>query len=335
MSKSMGRRFLSKAAPLILPYLPHQLYNFGFSGKLIIEPTNICNLKCPLCPTAHNMLRKKGTLGLEEFKYMVDDIAPVTKSINMNFAGEPLLNKDIFKMSKYAESKGIKTMLSTNTTILDRYLDEIFESEISRMIVCLDGASKETHESYRIGSDFERIKENIRLLCREKKGRNLAKPQITLQFVVMKHNEHEVGDIIEIARSLGVDNLNLKTVSLGSWVNVDKRVQLAKKWLPSNQEYSRYEIKDETPQVKSRPKICGWLFQSVILWNGDVTMCCYDFNGEIVIGNIFKEPFQKIWNSARYKKIRKDIVRRELELCKKCAAPLEYGKIIRFNEEQK
>ena len=333
--KSLGRKLLSKTAPLILPYLPYQLYNLGFSGKLIIEPTNICNLKCPLCPTAHNMLREKGVLGLEAFNNIVDDIAPITKSINMNFAGEPLLNKDIFKMAKYAESKGLKTMISTNTTILARYVDEIFDSEISRITVCLDGASKETHENYRIGSDFEKIKENIRLICQEKKERNLTKPQVTLQFVVMKHNEHEVGDIIEIARSLGVDNLNLKTVSLGSWVDVDKRRRLAKKWLPSNQRYSRYEIRDEAPQVKSKPKICGWIRQSVILWNGDVTVCCYDFNGELVVGNIFKEPFRKIWNSARYKKIRKAVVRKELELCKKCAAPLEYGEIIRFNEEQK
>lgn len=197
MVKALGRKLLSRTASFILPYLPYQLYNLGFSGKLIVEPTNRCNLKCPLCPTAHNMLREKGILELDAFKYIINDVGSMAKSINMNFAGEPLLNKDIFKMAKYAESKGLKTMISTNTTILDRYVDEIFDSEISRIIVCLDGASKETHESYRIGSDFEKTKENIRLICQERKERNLTKPQVTLQFVVMKHNEHEVGNIFK------------------------------------------------------------------------------------------------------------------------------------------
>lgn len=276
------------------------------------------------------MLRERGTLSLDNFKYIVDQVAPLTSAIYMNFAGEPLLNKEIFKMAHYAEGKGIQTMISTNTTILDRYLDEIFQSRISRITVCLDGASQKTHESYRIGSDFEKIKENIRLLCREKKEGKFTRPQVTLQFVVMKHNEHEISAIVELARSLGVDNLNLKTVSLGSWVSLEKRVQLAKQWLPEEEEYRRYRIEKEIPEIKAKPRLCGWIRQSVILWNGDVTMCCYDFNGELVVGNIFKEPFQKIWNSIQYKKIRRAVVRKELELCQKCTAPLEYGKIIKF-----
>lgn len=331
MLRSIKSRLIQQVASLVLPYLPYQLYDFGFLGKFIIEPTNICNLQCPLCPTSQNMRREKGFLSLDKFKYIVDEVGQVTKSISMNFAGEPLLNKDIFKMANYAEEKGIKTMISTNTTVLDRYINEVFDSKISRLIVCLDGASKETHEYYRVGSNFEKIKENIRQLCQKKKERNLAKPHITLQFVVMKHNEHEIGEIIKLAKSLGVNSLDLKTVSLGSWVSLDRQVQLARNWLPLKEEFSRYKITNEVPQLKARPKLCGWFKQSVILWNGDVTMCCYDFNGELVVGNIFEEPFQKIWKSARYKKTRKAVAKREPKLCQNCTAPLEYGKIITFS----
>lgn len=207
MLKSVKSRLIQEAASLILPHLPSHLYNFGFSGKFIIEPTNACNLKCPLCPTAQAMRREKGFLSLDKFKVIVDGIASFKKSISMNFAGEPLLNKDIFKMARYAEEKGIRTMVSTNTCHLDRYIDEACESNINSIIVCLDGASRETHEYYRVGSNFEKIKDNIRRLCQEKNNRKLAKPNITLQFVVMKHNEHEVEDIIKLARQLGVDNL--------------------------------------------------------------------------------------------------------------------------------
>ena len=326
--QSLKSKVIQEAASLILPRLPSCFYNFRFSGKLIIEPTNACNLKCPLCPTAQDMRREKGFLSLDKFKVIVDEIEPVTKSISMNFAGEPLLNKDIFKMAGYAEKKGIRTMVSTNTCLLDRYTDEIFESEISSLIVCLDGASRETHEYYRVGSNFEEIKENIRQLCQEKRERKSKTPRIALQFVVMKHNEHEIDEIIRLAKSLGVDSLGLKTVSLGSWIEIERKKEIAGVWLPSNEDLSRYKIKNEVPQLKARPKVCGWLRQSVILWNGDVTMCCYDFNGELVVGNIFEEPFEKIWRSPRYRRTRKAVVRGEPKLCRNCTAPLEYGKTI-------
>jgi radical SAM protein with 4Fe4S-binding SPASM domain len=194
----------------------------------------------------------------------------------------------------------------------------------------MDGASRETHEYYRVGSNFEEIKENIRRLCQEKRERKLKTPHITLQFVVMKHNEHEVDEIIRLAGSLGVDSLNLKTVSLGSWVEIARKKQLAGVWLPSNEDFSRYEMRNEAPQLKLKPKVCGWLRQSVILWNGDVSMCCYDFNGELVVGNIFEEPFTRIWKSPKYKKIRKAVVKREPKLCQNCTATMEYGQTIHF-----
>lgn len=332
MLRTLRNKLLQQGASLILPHLPYRFFDFGFSGKLIIEPTNVCNLRCPLCPTAQNMKREKGFLSLDKFKAIVDEVSSFTKVINMGFAGEPLLNKDIFKMAKYAEEKGIRTGLSTNTTPLDRYLDEVFDSGISNLIVCLEGASKETHEHYRVGSNFEEVRENIRRLCQKKRKEKFQKPHITLQFVVMKHNEHEIDEIVELAGNLGVDSLMLKTLSLGSWVGLERKKQLAKEWLPSQEELSRFRIKDDVPQLKARPKVCGWLRQSVILWNGDVTMCCYDFNGELVVGNIFKEKFQKIWKSERYKRMRKAVVKMEPKLCQNCTIPMDYyGRTITFS----
>ncbi len=87
-----------------------------------------------------------------------------------------------------------------------------------------------------------------------------------------------------LARQLGVDSISLKTVSLGSWVEIERKNQIAGDWLPFNEDFNRYKIEDEVPRLKAGPKVCGWLRKSVILWNGDVTMCCYDFNGELVVG---------------------------------------------------
>ena len=323
------KKFLKQnIGSLILPYLPWQFCDFGFSGRVIIEPTNACNLRCPLCPTSE-LKRIKGFLPLENFKKIVDDI-PALKSINFGWSGEPLLNKDIFKMVKYASSKGIETGISTNTIFLNQYIDEALNSGLDDLIVCLDGASKETHEKYRIGSDFESIKNNIQEFCQEKKRRNFKKPRVTLQCLLTKYNEHEVPVIIELAKNLGVNSLDLKTLSLGSGVALTEKIKRAKEFLPSDK-YSRYELKDGKTILKSKPKLCSWLRQSVILWNGDVTSCCYDFEGDLKIGNVFKDGgFKKVWKGEKYKKYRRKIIRREFDLCKNCSRTDEYTKRINF-----
>jgi radical SAM protein with 4Fe4S-binding SPASM domain len=321
------KKFLKQnIGSLILPYLPWQFCDFGFSGRVIIEPTNACNLRCPLCPTSIAQ-RVKGFLSFENFQKIVDDI-PNLKSINFGWSGEPLLNKDIFEMVKYAHDKGIETGISTNTVFLNQYTDEALNSGLDDLIVCLDGASKETHEKYRVGSDFESIKKNIRDFCEEKRKRGLSKPRVTLQSLLTKFNEHETQAIIDLARNLGVNRLDFKTLSLGSSVALEQKIERAKEFLPSDRN-SRYLIKNGKTVLKSRPKICSWLRQSVILWNGDITTCCYDFEGKLVVANIFRDGgFRKIWKSEKYKKYRKKIIREEFDLCKNCSRTDEYTKSI-------
>jgi len=330
MFKKIKKIIKQDIGSFILPHLPWQVCDFGFSGRIIIEPSNICNLKCPLCPTS-TLKRNRGFLSLENFKKIIDDI-PNLKSINFGWAGEPLLNKEIFKMVKYASSKGIKTGVSTNTVLLNEYVDEALKSGLDTLIVCLDGASKETHEKYRIGSNFESIKKNIKEFCQEKKKRKLKKPRVVLQSLLTKHNEHEVQDIIKLAKSLGVNSLDFKTLSLGSSVSLAEKIKRAKEFLPSSK-FSRYNLKEGTPALKSKPKLCSWLRQSVVLWNGDVTTCCYDFEGSLKTGNVFRDGgFKKVWKSEKYKKYRKKIIRKEFNLCKNCSRTGEYTKSIEFHD---
>ena len=311
-----------RVGALFLAFLPWQFCDFGFSGRIIIEPTNHCNLKCALCPIS-GLKRERGLLSLANFKKIIDDI-PGLKSINFGWAGEPLLTKEIFKMVRYAGSLGIQTTVSTNTVLLDRYEDEALSSGLDNIIVCLDGASKETHEKYRAGSDFESIKGNIREFCLEKQKRRLKKPQISLQCLLTKHNERELPAIIKLAGDLRVDKLDFKTLSLGSTASLPEKIIRARDFLPSAK-FSRYNLKEGKPVLKSKPKLCSWLRQAVILWNGDVTTCCYDMEGSSTVGNVFRDGgFRKVWQSEKYKRYRRKIIREEFALCRNCSRTDEY-----------
>jgi len=333
----MIKKVLKKIIGLLLrfPYLPERFFYFGFNGRVAIEPTNACNLRCRLCPTWQYMKREKGFMNLKDFETIISDNIDIFKRINMIFAGEPLLNKDVFKMVKYAEDRGIETLVSTNTTLFDdSKIEELFDSGLSHLIVCLDGASKETHEQYRQGSNFEQIKENIKKICKVKKEKKFRKPYISLQFLVMKQNEHEIEDMVKLAKFLGVDCLAFKTLSLGSFIDLDKKIQLAKENLPKDTRYSRFLFKGSILKEKSKPRICSWMRQALIFWNGDVSLCCYDVNGDLIVGNIFKDGgFKKILKGKKYREYRKMAIQRKFKLCQNCNYSAEVIKKIVFKSE--
>lgn len=277
------------------------------------------------------MTRQKGVMKPEDFKKLVDEIKSHVQRIYFNFAGEPFLNPNLCDMIKYAEDRNIATIVMTNSTMLHKYMDLIFNSGMSRIYVAMDGATKETQEKYRVGSDFEQVKSNILELCRRKKALGAKKPHIVLQFVVMKHNEHEIPRIIEFAKSAGVDQLDLKSVAIFGAGQLNKDFnELAESYLPANKYYSRYGVSRKRG-IAEKSIVCPWIFQSVIFWNGDVTTCCYDNNGVHVLGNALDKGFKAVWNSIEYRSTRKKILNAEMPLCKDCELTRDYKKTIFFN----
>lgn len=330
MARKIIKSLKHNLGGMILPHLPWRFCDFGFSGRIIIEPTNVCNLKCPLCPVS-GAKRERGFLSFENFKKIIDDI-PNLKFINFGWAGEPLLNKEACKMIKEAHKRGIRSSLSTNTVLLNQYVAEILDSGLDTLFVCLDGASKETHEKYRVGSNFESIKSNIREFCAEKRRRGLKLPEVILQSLLTKDNEKEMSLMIKLAESLGVDGLTFKTLSLGSSASLAERIKRAKEFLPSAH-FSRYDLEDGTPVIRSKSKLCHWLKQAVVMWNGDVVPCCYDFEGALTVGNVFKDGgFRKVWQSEKYKKYRQKIIKKEFALCQNCSRTDEDSQGVTFHE---
>jgi len=332
--KKLRHFVIYKLGPCILPRVPY-FFLSRFPKSIIVEPTNLCNLKCPVCPTSQNMKREKGFMDLKTFKFLINDIKGKIPGIVMNFAGEPFLNKDLFSMIKYAETNGVKVSISTNSTFLKDCVPRILDSQLSSIIVCLDGTTKNTHEAYRVGSNFEDVKRGIKKLCDEKIKQKKKKPIIKLQFLVNRKNEHQINEIISLAKEFKVDFLNLKSFSLGSWLNVKRRRFFRKKFLPQKSRISRYKTKKGKVNLINVPKVCRWIRRSVVLWNGKVTTCCYDFNGENVFSDIWEYGgFIKLWKSKKYGLIRRKILLRKFPLCRRCNLTQEYGKFIKIDKNR-
>lgn len=301
---------------------------------LMIENTNICNLDCRLC-SSQRQERSKGMMSLDQFKSIIDQIKGHVDRILLGFMGEPLLNRDVWKQVKYATENGIDVHMPSNATMLHLYsYDEIFDSGIKKMNVALDGATKETHEYYRRHSNFDKTVQNIKNLCEEKRRRGLKYPEIILQFIVFKHNEHEIQKIKDLAKHvIKPDVLYLKTAALWAEPAHKKKEDLHEEWLPKNKDFRRYG--DDGIQLKKTFNICPFTFDSALItWNGDCISCCFDVHGKNKVGNIFEKPFAEVFRSPEYMALRKRIAHKEMLMCKNCdlATGDHYGDNIPYEK---
>ncbi|NUM31370.1 MAG: SPASM domain-containing protein [Bacteroidetes bacterium] len=290
----------------------------GMPISASIEPTTSCNLQCSECPSGQrNFNRATGMLNFENFKIYFDGLKRELIYLNIYFQGEPLLNKEFCKMVKYAGDSGIYTSTSTNAHFLNTKVSEqIVNSGLDRLIISIDGATAQSYSIYRKGGTFEKVIEGTKNILNARNKLNSLKPYIIWQFIIFKHNEHEIDLIKKMANEYQVDKLKFKTAQIYNLSNENEAL------LPENSKYSRYE-KNEGFKIKNRlMNHCWRMWQGcVITWNGYVVPCCFDKDAEYKFGKIENSNFTEIWKNDKYKKFRKEILksRKNIDICRNCS----------------
>ena len=319
LKKSFRFRRLYNAVKVYLSYyislLTKNAIYWGSPPVVMIEPTNICNLQCPLCPSGNGTLKRaKGYMAFDVFKKIVDDIYKTAFMIVLWNQGEPYLNKDFSKMVKYASDKGLFTLVSTNGNI-DYNAEEIVKSGLDSMIVSLDGTTQESYNKYRINGKLDKVLEGVKKIVEAKKRLNKTNPLLRWQFLVMKHNEHEIEEIKQLSKDLGVDNLELKSVQIYSKEDVHT-------FLPENPKYRRYIINGDNFELKFGIKNrCRRIWtNAVVNWNGEVAICCFDKDGDFKVGNVMDSNLNQLWKNKNIMKVRNQILtnRKQIPICRNC-----------------
>jgi len=308
--------------------------------EIIIEPTNVCNLKCPVCPTTFGMKRKRGFLKFEVFKNIIDDLKPYKKKpqISMNFAGEPMLNKDIYSFVKYANKNSHGTFISTNVTAInEKNSKELIESGLDSINLCVDGFSNKSHDTYRIGSDFNIIKENIEIFMRAKRELRSITPFVQIQTLLTTLSVPEKNDMITWAKEIGANSIYFKSLSIqnGHSDQVEQYVidDIKKKWsylVPKQDQFKRKQFNIDKPY-------CGVpLKQSVVYWNGDLGLCCTDYDNTVMNTNISERGYLKTLFSKDVIKKRRLGLNKKQSICKDCdLGNADYMGYQAFREETK
>jgi MoaA/NifB/PqqE/SkfB family radical SAM enzyme len=173
-----------------------------------IEVTSRCNLKCVMCPVTVLADRWPARdMPWETFE-RVAQAFPRTRWVHLQGWGEPLLHRRFFDMVERAKGAGCKVGFTTNGTRLTRQAGaRLIELGLDLVAVSIAGATPATHAAIRVGSDLEKLGENIRKLAQLRGERGNRGPKIEVFFLMTPANLAELPRAVELAAALGADEL--------------------------------------------------------------------------------------------------------------------------------
>ena len=201
-----------------------------YKPRLIFwEVTKGCNLRCIHCRATATELMSPADLPTGKALNIISQIAEFSNPILVLSGGEPLYRHDIFQLAEYATSRGIRTALATNGTLVTKDVAEkIKNAGIKRVSISLDGSDATTHDTFRgIPGAFDAAIYGMR---------NLQQVGVSVQIntTIARHNAHQLPDVLDLARRLGADALHTFLL-----VPVGCGVDIAAEQMVAPEEYER------------------------------------------------------------------------------------------------
>lgn len=259
-----------------------------------IEISTMCNYTCIFCPHKDKFSRKKEIMPNTLFNNILNKIKQEKniKIITLSGLGEMLIDKDFLYKIKLAKKAGYIVNILTNGSLLTNEIIkklEILELDSIRLSLHttnpkqykqITGASEDTH--HKVSETIERLINS------------------SIEFIISC-------DIVDINKD-DVQNI------------IDKysnRVDLLEIWKPHN--WVSFASYRENNKVK---KTCGRPFKGPlqIQVDGTMNMCCFDYNGELYIGDLKTQTIKEVYNSDEYNYIKECHTTGNMKdlICKDC-----------------
>ena len=308
MKAKTGNRFLSAnrtnlydVIPLDTPFL------------IFIDPSSACNLKCPFCPCggAHKELwnkdKKPSIMDFEIYKKIIDDLEkfpnPI-KTLRLYKEGEPLVNKRLPEMIKYAKDSGkvLRVDFTTNGTLLNPELNlKLIEAGIDRINISIEALNADEYEKnsgFKI--DFDNFSSNLQHLYNNKGNCHIFMK--INDFGLKGHTKEEFFNLFgDMCDEISVENVS------DVWPQFD-----VSKY---QQEFNKSIYNEELNKVE----VCPYIFYSMCVnSDGSVSNCFLDWNHENILGNAYNESLYDIWNGEKLKELRIAHLKKDKSAYKTC-----------------
>ncbi|MCK4305189.1 MAG: SPASM domain-containing protein [Candidatus Eisenbacteria sp.] len=303
--------------------LPHPI-------SLMIELTNLCQLKCITCAREYALgqAMDTGNMDLAQAKKLIDESHVFLDRIGLTGLGEPLLYPHLVEILDYIEkqNRGICIFISTNAQVPNTLkIMEAIGDKIDTLQVSVDGIG-EVFESIRSKSDFASSAKNLEAIVKLSKDMRF---DVKLNMVVFSRNYHQLTDIVAFAKQMGLSEIFLNSINLVSndWDLSEYRVYETPEFqreLNKALSLARKEgIYVEYPKFTTSKgfKHCPYPWNSFyITWDGFLVPCCAKpFPKELDFGNVFEGGLLNCINSQKLREFRRmSISNTAPEFCRRC-----------------
>jgi MoaA/NifB/PqqE/SkfB family radical SAM enzyme len=265
-----------------LTAIESRLREHSFPPQVVVENTSYCNLRCIHC--CHNeMVRPRRHMERWLWDKIAEEIGHESPECELwpTFYGEALIlgrNGELWDRLDHAANVGCRNLvLNSNGTLLDRWdnIERVLRSPLRRFILSLDGLTRSTFESIRVGARQERVYSAVEQLLERKARSGQVYPVIICQFSRMAQNAHEVEEFRAYWKVRGAE----------------VKVRPMLEWTASG------SVRTDTIDHRSSFRIaCPWANNTMAIHqNGDVVTCAVDYEGRFKAGNAARQSVKAAW----------------------------------------
>jgi MoaA/NifB/PqqE/SkfB family radical SAM enzyme len=307
-----------------------------------IEISTYCGFHCIFCEhTAWHQPSRN--LSLLDFVRLTDQFD--LKWVNLTGEGDAFLNPDYLKMIRHLKRRNTSVFLVDSFNLINKDVARVLVgSGVDGIYISMDGATKETYESIKVGCNYDRVIMNIRNLLEIKKELHSPIPEICFRFVVNKKNVNEMAEYVKVINSMAtreefgdgskihfvglldfpeIHDLYLETIPADK---ISEAIEASKGGLPV--------VFAHTEQVTnpSINKCLAWAEPYFALVPEPMMLpCCAvlmsndrDKIHKYSFGNYNTRPIREIWNSPYYKWFRQTVTNPTAKVPMLCAGCRAY-----------
>ena len=273
--------------------------------KIYLEISNLCNLSCAFCPGTR---RQKKAMTVAEFSALLPRLRPYTEYLYFHLMGEPLLHPNLETFLDLAADEGFRVILTTNGTLLPQRQSMLLESAGLHKI----NISLHAFEANDLTIPFSEYLDGCFRFGKAMEGKKIVTYRLWNQGGLEERNQ-------EILAAM-------KRYFPEPWTEDRRGIRIGERVFL---EYGdKFDWPDLTaPEVGQQVFCHGLRDQLGVLCDGTVVPCCLDHEGDIPLGNLFRQEMQEILDTPRAKALYDGFSQRcaAEELCRRCGYARRFG----------
>lgn len=274
-------------------------------SKVYLEISNLCNLRCAFCPGTK---RTPKALDEEEFAALIEKLRPWTDFLYFHLMGEPLCHPKLERFLELAGNAGFRVILTTNGTLLAKLQPMLLAAPALHKV----NISLHAFEANDLSMPFGEYLDGCFTFGKAMEGSKIIAYRLWNQGGADEKNDQILG--------------TMKRYFPEPWIEERRGTRIGQKI------YLEYGDKFDWPDLSApdggEKVFCYGLRDQIgILCDGTVVPCCLDHEGDIALGNLFRQDLEEILDSPRAKAIYQGFSdgKAAEELCRRCGYARRFG----------